>query len=88
MLNSNTPLRRKLCNLEGLAFSCICYSTVNAVNFNVISKADERVYALQESLKKMVSVLTPLTSMMFQECRIPLGNLNFAFIRIYGIGIS
>lgn len=44
--------RMKLYNLEDLAFSSICYSTVNAVHFNVISKADKQVCALQESLKE------------------------------------
>lgn len=49
---SKISLRVKLYNSEDLAFSGICYSTVNVVYFNVISKADKQIYALQESVKE------------------------------------
>lgn len=88
MLSRNMSLRMKLYSLEDLAFSGICYSSVNAVHFNVISKADKQACALQESFKKDGLSLRLITSQMLQECRIPLDNLNSAVIRIYDIGIS
>lgn len=52
MLNSNMCLKMKLYNLDNLPSSGICYSAVNVAHFNVISKADKQVCALQEPLNE------------------------------------
>lgn len=88
MLNSNMSLPMKLYNVYNLTFSGIFCSTVNAVHFNVISKADKQVCALQELLQEDGLSFETIHPNMLQECGIRLGNLNFALIRIYDIDIT